>query len=346
MIAYSFKFFIKFKLICVLIIITYSSVFSQIDTLIFKNDNIIVGEIKSMDKGIVQIETDYSDRDFKIEWNEVKEVYTETLFLVILSDDDMNYFGRLSSTSGSKVNILTEDSTVVECEINNIVFLSPFEKGFFDRLYASIDLSLSLTKAENLHQLTSHSTIGYRAKKWNTDLSFNSLWSTQDDIEQIKRNEVILNYLYFLPRQWFSIATISLLSNTEQKLDLRTNAQIGMGRFIIRTNFAYWGVKLGVNRNIETYSNETVDRSSWEGYLGTELNLFDIGDFSLLTIVMAYPSFTEKGRWRLDSNLDIKYDLPYDFYIKVGVSSNYDNHPAEGASETDYILQSGFGWEW
>ena len=346
MIAYSFKFVIKFKLICVLIIITYSSVFSQIDTLIFKNDNIIVGEIKSMDKGIVQIETDYSDRDFKIEWCEVKEIYTETLFLVILSDDDMNYFGRLSSTSGSKVNILTENSTVVECEINNIVFLSPFEKGFFDRLYAYIDIGFSLTKANNFHQLTTRSTIGYKAKKWKTDLSVNSLWSTQDDIEPIERSEGTLNYLYALPRQWFTIATISLLSNTEQKLDLRMNAQIGMGRFIIRTNSAYWGVMLGVNRNIETYSNETVDRSSWEGYLGTELNLFDIGDFSLLTTVMAYPSFTEKGRWRLDSNLDIKYDLPFDFYIKAGVSFNYDNRPAEGASETDYIIQSGLGWEW
>ena len=123
-------------------------------------------------------------------------------------------------------------------------------------------------------------------------------------------------------------------------------AQLGLGRFIIRTNSSYWGAKLGANRNIERYSNETEDRNSWEGYLGSELNLYDIGDFSLLTILMVYPGITEKGRWRGDFNLDTKYDLPYDFYIKIGLTFNYDNRPAEGASETDYIIQTGLGWEW
>ncbi|MFN2128683.1 MAG: DUF481 domain-containing protein, partial [Anaerolineales bacterium] len=66
----------------------------------------------------------------------------------------------------------------------------------------------------------------------------------------------------------------------------------------------------------------------------------------LLTNIMVYPGITEKGRWRSDFNLDTKYDLPYDFYIKVSLTINYDNRPAEGASETDYVVQTGLGWEW
>jgi hypothetical protein len=53
---------------------------------------------------------------------------------------------------------------------------------------------------------------------------------------------------------------------------MRMNLQLGVGRFLTRTNQAYWGVKLGVNRNVEQYSSETPDRNSWQGYLGTELN--------------------------------------------------------------------------
>ena len=83
-----------------------------------------------------------------------------------------------------------------------------------------------------------------------------------------------------------------------------------------------------------------------EGFFGTELNLYDIGDLSLVTKVIAYPSFTESGRWRTDFNFDAKYDLPLDFYIKAGLTLNYDNRPVEGASETDYVFQTGFGWEW
>ena len=106
------------------------------------------------------------------------------------------------------------------------------------------------------------------------------------------------------------------------------------------------GVKLGANRNIERYSADTPNRNSWEGYLGSELNLYDIGDLDLLTSIMVYPGITEKGRWRSDLNCDLKYDLPIDFYIKIGFTINYDNRPAEGASETDYVIQTGFGWEW
>ena len=39
-------------------------------------------------------------------------------------------------------------------------------------------------------------------------------------------------------------------------------------------------------------------------------------------------------------------DLPYDFYLKLGGTVNYDNKPAAGAGKTDYVVQTGFGWEW
>ena len=41
---------------------------AQHDSLILKNANTIVGEIKSLDKGVLMIETDYSKSDFSVEW--------------------------------------------------------------------------------------------------------------------------------------------------------------------------------------------------------------------------------------------------------------------------------------
>jgi hypothetical protein len=54
--------------------------FAQVDSLILKNGNIIVGEFKDMDKGVLTIETDYSDSDFKIEWEGIEEIYSKTNF--------------------------------------------------------------------------------------------------------------------------------------------------------------------------------------------------------------------------------------------------------------------------
>jgi len=50
--------------------------------------------------------------------------------------------------------------------------------------------------------------------------------------------------------------------------------------------------------------------------------------------------------WRSDAKLDLKYDLPLDFYIKLGLSFNYDNRPADDTREIDYLFQTGTGWEW
>lgn len=82
-----------------------------------------------------------------------------------------------------------------------------------------------------------------------------------------------------------------------------------------------------------------------ESYLGTEVNLYDIGDLDLMSRLVLYPSITEKGRVRSDFKFDAKYDLPLDLYVKAGFSLNYDNQAVEGASKSDYVLQTGIGWE-
>ena len=168
----------------------------------------------------------------------------------------------------------------------------------------------------------------------------------QQETDTIRRAEsgIIFRYLVYL--NWYITASIALLSNTEQKLDMRNNWKLGIGKYFIHTNQSHWGGRIGANRNIERFSSETPDRNSWEIYLGSELDLFDIGDLSLYTNILVYRSVTEAGRWRTDGSFDAKYDLPLDFYIKAGISFNYDNQPAEGASDWDYVIQTGFGWEW
>jgi len=297
-----------------------------------------------MDRGVLTMKTSYSDKDFKIEWGSIKEIYTRNKLIITLSDGT-KYSSIITSIKDSVITVTSDMGFEKEHKINDIVHLHPYEEKFLNRLDASIDVGLSMAKAQNLNQLTVRSTLAYIADKWSTDISLNSLSSIQDSVDAIKRTDGEINFRYMLPRNWYPIATIALLSNTEQKLDLRMNAQLGIGKFFIRSNSAYWGMKIGANRNVEQYVSETANRESWEGYFGTELNLYNIGDFSLSTVIMAYPSFTEPGRWRSDFNLDIKYDLPLGFYIKLGGSFNYDNKPAEGASETDYVFQTGFGWE-
>ena len=73
--------------------------------------------------------------------------------------------------------------------------------------------------------------------------------------------------------------------------------------------------------------------------------MFDFDDLSLKTGIDFFPSLSEQGRLRIDYDITLKYDLPLDFYIKLGYTLNYDNQPATNTSEVDYVFSSGFGWK-
>lgn len=120
-----------------------------------------------------------------------------------------------------------------------------------------------------------------------------------------------------------------------------------MGYYMVRTNALYFSALGGLALNSETYiENVNPARDSGEAFVGLEFNMFNTGDFSLLTNVTTYPSLTEDGRIRVDYKFDLKYDLPLDFYIKAGTTINYDNQPVAGAADLDYVIQTGLGWEW
>lgn len=318
---------------------------AQTDSVWFKKGDVLVGEIKGLEEGVLSLKTYYSDSDFKIDWKEVDKLITETHFIVTLKSS-VKYFSTIRSINDSIAMVIANNHTKVTCNINDIVFLQAYEQRIIDRFDAEISIGLDMAQSRNLRKISTRSFVSYSADKFSTDISYNTLLSRQDETDDIKRSEGEYNFRYIFPLKWYAIATVASLTNTEQLLKLRMNTQAGLGRFIFRNNAAQWGFKLGVNRNFENYIDQTEHRNTWEAYFGTEIKLFDLEDIDLIVNLIAYQGVTEKDRLRLDTHFDLKYDLPLDFFIKLGWSFNYDNQPISDASKTDYIIYSGFGWEW
>ena len=141
-----------------------------------------------MDRGVVTIETDYSDDDFKIEWDGIKEIHTISYFLITLSDGS-RLNGKIESSAPDKVKLITDDAETLETDIQNIVYLKSVDKGFWDQVYASIDIGFDLAKANNLRQFSTRSSIGYLAELWSADATYNTLNSIQDETDPIHRTD-------------------------------------------------------------------------------------------------------------------------------------------------------------
>lgn len=317
---------------------------AQNDSIQLRNNDILVGEMKSFSKGILILKTTYSDKDFRIEFNKVKGLNIQPKCLIILTNG-RHRFGNIKTNVNGTVEVTLEDGIVEHYKLQEIISLTEVDDTFWSRFTGSIDLGFNLTKANNNTQFTIDGDINYTDEFWKSYGSISVLNSTQDDVEKTKRTDASLTLIRILPRKWYLLANVSFLSNTEQALDARISPSIGLGKFLITTNKLYLGLSLGYSYNIENYVDESLDKTSSELSISTEFNIFDFEDIDLKSSLKLYPSLSEKGRFRTDYDITLKYDLPYDFYIKTGFTLNFDNQPAIEGNDFDYIITSGFGWK-
>ena len=150
-----------------------NSLKAQNDSLVFKNKNIIVGEIKSLKNGVLTIETVYSDKDFVIEWYGVREIFSKTRFLLTLKDGTRLTGHIYTDSSGKKLKIVEDDDSQMLTTLEDLVFLKGLKTNFWSRTKANIDLGINVIKANNLRQFNLGSKAGYSADKWTTDFFLN-----------------------------------------------------------------------------------------------------------------------------------------------------------------------------
>ncbi|GAB5555985.1 MAG: hypothetical protein SchgKO_01980 [Schleiferiaceae bacterium] len=342
----------KLKLLLCCLFFVPAIVQGQKDSVVFSQKQYLIGEVKEMNRGVLTFETDFSDDDFKIEWDEVISINTYRYYLITLKSGE-NIFGNISTDSTGIMSVrgvmkkFRAYTSPVTRNVDNedIVYIKSLDRSFWKKLDASVDFGYSFTKASSLSQLNTRMNLGYSADFWRLSGSFSALRSVQDSVAPTERTEAQVDYNNIIKKNWFFLASGSFLSNTEQQLNLRSTGKLGIGNYLVRNNHLYFNVNAGLAGTAENYATETSNRESLEGFLGVDFNIFDIGDLSFSTVGTAYPSLTQARRFRFDLKADLKYDLPMDFYIKVGYSMNYDNQPAEGGTELDYIIQTNFGWE-
>ena len=332
----------KFTLITI-VLLSFGFAKAQ-DTLVTTDHTTLIGEIKSMDRGVLVIETDFSDDDFKVTWLKVEKMVSSRSFRVIIKGEK-RYYGPVQFSDG-KLTIQDEKVGAVSVVPSDIVYIKQVDKGsVLDLINLSLDVGYSFTNANNLEQINGSFMADYTTNVWGVNTYATTVRSRQTNVEAVMRNTGGLGFKVFLKRGLFASTGVDLYSNTEQSMDLRSNYNLSIGNYFFRTNRQYFSATVGAAFLNEDYSDTLTDRQSYEGRIGLEYNMFDMGDLSVFTSINLFPSFTEKGRLRTEYRLDIKLDLPRDFYIKGSLNYNYDNMPAEGVTFDDYVYTFGVGWE-
>lgn len=318
------------------------------DTVVMSNQHVVIGEIKGMEFGVLTMETEYSDDDFAIEWEQVVGIRSPSEFIVMLT----NKYRIEATLSMDKYNpeylIISQVSgSRMFAKFKDVVYLKSSDENFWDRLTLDINGGYNYTRASNTSQLSINGKATYTSTRISSDLYASSLSNrvTQDTTEiSTVRNNYGTTWKVFLKKSWYIYSSGDFLQSEEQNLKLRTTAQVGYGRMLVRNNIMYFGTSSGFALNTERFENSDKPGQSFEAFILGEANVYGIKDFRFEAKVQFYPSLTVKNRYRGIYTLDTRYDLPLDFYVGINATINYDNQPSEDAHKYDSVFQSVVGW--
>jgi hypothetical protein len=285
-----------------------------------------------------------------VEWDKVVSIRTEQKF-VLISTDGERLFGRLISDKDDPSNVMIEDEKAGYpiMKIDDIVFFKEVDDTFWKRLDLKLSAGYSLAQANNSHQFSGNLQSGYMSSTFASDLHAKVIRTIQtvDDVSaEVRRTEGGLGFSFFIFKDWFAVVRSDLLQSSEQKLNIRALTKGGSGYYVLKNNRMNLGCAAGIAWNYEDYNDPAArDRNSVEAFVAAEYLIFNLGDLDLLTKVITYPSLTEKNRFRTDFDFKLEYEFDFDLFISLGFTLNYDNQPVEGASGSDYVLETTIGWE-
>ena len=312
------------------------------DVVITTNGDKLVGEIKSVEKDVLTLETPYSDADFKIEWEDVVSIASDRQFLVE-TFDGRRVSGSLKPDPAKKLAVQVGDTSVL---LSDVSAVQPFERTFWARFDTALDFGYSMTRTNSAKQLSLGANLSYRDERYVDVVFANVFSSSQENAPETQRWDVANDFRRLLGTRWYANTTQEFLNSEEQGLDLRTTIGGGGGRYLLRSASQYLALGGGLAWTNENYTDPALEtKDSAEAYFGTEFMTEKLKITDLITRFTWYPSLTISDRYRLAYRFDLDFNLPGDWYFRVGFWDNYDSQPPEGFSSNDYGWSNAFGFK-
>jgi len=330
--------FLKYIFIISLLAGSYTMLLGQkIDTIYLQKGDRITGEVKEMENNYLRLSTN-DVGTVKVEWNKIDSVKILNTMRIELEDGRIMYGVLLTGGIKGSCYIWRRAGDPLLMELVHIVGLSPIEEKFVNRLNGTLSTGLSYVKASDVLQLNFNGSVDYLAEKNHGELFYDGLY-TEDKDSITQRHHGGATFRRILPRSWFLISTISLESNSELELDLRTNWGVGGGNNIIRTNFSNLYIAGGAQFNRET--SKGIEQFNIEGLVLTNYSVFiyDDPDVSFDISASLIPSITDLGRVRSNISSNLKWEIFNDFFLKWSFYYTFDSKPLSvTAAKNDWAV--------
>jgi len=339
------------KLFMFLLFLTFSSYVSiaqKTDTLIHINGNVMTGEIKKVTDGILYFKMDGMGT-IPVEAEKIR-TYKSRKLLQMRTKHGKLIFGSIDTAEAFGYVKIGYGVNKEYVKVLEIIELFPIKSTFWKRVSGNFDFGLDYAKATDMARINSSGNIDYRKPKLLSSIAWNSFISAQEnDQDSVIVNDKVdfaYNFKRLIKGRWLWVGNIGINSNSELGLNLRMYLGVNLQNDIVYTNnhHLFWQIGGILNREFPL-EGDVINNS--EALFSVSYNIYKYTrpEVTLTSNVSAYPNLKFNGRWRLDTSIDLKLELFYNFYIGGKVYTNYDSKPAsENAANTDWGFAVSIGY--
>jgi hypothetical protein len=312
------------------------------DVVTLYNGDKITGEVKMLFGGLLEVST-HAMGTVQIEWQEIARVDSQYHYEIRLAEGKRFYGTMEESDRPGELNV---SDVYGEHKVSSleVVEIRPVAKSFKDRIDIYLSLGYSYTKASSLGQTSFNTDMKYEDEKTRNSLTGRlTVTDTDDDVTRSSR--IDLSRSVWTDRQdTYRILLGSYEQNDELALDYRFSVGAGLGRHFTDSHKSTWtgavGLQVLTEKSLLGDTQESV-----EGILNTQYATWKFSTPELhfkfgLTI---YPSITESGRVRGDTDIKFRWEIIEDLFWDITAFGSYDNEAAED-SQFDYGITTGVGW--
>jgi hypothetical protein len=299
------------------------------DTVVLLNQNVIKGEIKNLDMGLLTFKTDGMGT-VNIKAEEIKSLKSDKRFQIQLSNGYI-YFGTLDTVDapGTYVKIITSSKTVYKTDFKNIVSIFPFRRNFWSRLSGTFSFGLSYNKSSDIFNSTFSGNIKYWGKRRQIDLSWTDNIAVQNDTVVTNKQSNSLSYKHYIRKHYSGQGTFEYAKNKELELKHRYSVDLLAGMDIVHRYRSLLYLGTGVSGNSELYTGDTASNVNMEWVFKFNFSIYKRSspEMSLTASSNMYPSLTVNGRFRVNSTIEGRVEVFKNFYVGLQFYDDFDNKP-------------------
>jgi len=335
----------KLLFLSIFFIVGLSTFAQKTDTIIHINGNVLLGEIKKLDNGIITFKMDGMGT-IKFELDKVNTFSSNKNFQVTVKNG-MQYYGKFDTAGVERMVNIVFMNGKEPISIEDLVEMYPIKKSFWLRTSGVFSLGFNFSKGSGIASLTSSGNLNYRNRKSYTVLAWNENTTLQSDTITSNKTDISMDFKRILFKKWYFGLNTEASSNSELGLDLRILTGLSINNYIVQNyhNRLFFAVGASANREWADGSENPTD--NLEGLLGVNYHYFKYTnpEINISSYINAYPNMTTPGRWRLNYSLDAKVEVINDFHVGINFYYNSDNKPVSvGASTNDYGITTTFSY--